>query len=193
MNSNSIPPESIGFDFDGVIADIGEAFMRIACEEFNYCSFTLEDINSFKVEDCTNIPETIVDEIFSDILADSLAKGLLPIGGALKVISSITRYTEVNIITARSLAHPVTDWLANYLPEETCRHINVIAMSDHDQKVKYILQQNLRYFIDDRAETCAQVADAGLTPILFRQPWNIQWNNFTTVNNWEQIATLLSC
>ncbi len=193
MLTNPIAPEKIGFDFDGVIADIGEAFLRIACEEYGYCSFSLEDITSFKVETCTKIPEDIVDKIFKDILADSLATGLQPISGALEVISKLTRHSEVTIITARTLATPVTDWFANFLPTETCDNINVIAMCDHDQKVRFIEQQNLLYFIDDRAETCAQIADAGYIPILYRQPWNKQWNNFSTVSNWEQIAAILHC
>ncbi len=193
MLTNPIAPEKIGFDFDGVIADIGEAFLRIACEEYDYCSFSLEDITSFKVESCTRIPEDIVDKIFKDILADSLATGLQPINGALDVISKLTNHSEVTIITARSLAKPVTDWFANFLPDETCDNINVIAMCDHDQKVRFIKQHNLQYFIDDRAETCAQIAKAGYFPILFRQPWNEQWDRFTTVSNWEQIAAILHC
>ncbi len=193
MTSNSIAPEQIGFDFDGVIADIGEAFLRIACEEYDYCAFTLEDITSFDVETCTKIPDHIVDTIFSAILADSLATGLQPIRGALKVIGEITQQSNVTIITARSLASPVIDWFANYLPDQTCRCIKIIAMRDHDQKVKYIRQNNLEFFIDDRAETCAQVADAGLVPILYRQPWNARWENFATVNNWEQIDAMLRC
>jgi len=31
-NSISIATDEIGFDFDGVVADIGEAFIRVACE-----------------------------------------------------------------------------------------------------------------------------------------------------------------
>ncbi len=193
MLTNPIAPEKIGFDFDGVIADIGEAFLRIACEEYDYCSFSLEDITSFKVESCTKIPEGIVDKIFKDILADSLATGLQPINGALDVISKLTSRSEVTIITARSLAEPVTDWFANFLPDVICDNINVIAMCDHDQKVRFIEQHNLQYFIDDRAETCAQIAEAGYIPILFRQPWNEQWDRFTTVSNWEQIAAILHC
>ncbi len=75
MNINS---NEIGFDLDGVIADTGEAFIRLACEEFNYCSFRLEDITSFQVEECLSIPTDTAEQIFYAILKDSLGTGLKP-------------------------------------------------------------------------------------------------------------------
>jgi len=186
-----ISPDKIGFDFDGVIADIGEAFIRLACEEHGYCSFALEDITDFHVEKCTNVPESIVQQIFSDILNDSLVTGLVPISGALKVLSQLSQHAQVTIITARDEEAPVADWLANYLEEDVYRKIKLIAMSDHDQKVRFIQQEKIEFFVDDRAETCVQVAGAELTPILFRQPWNSRWNSFATVENWQDISLLL--
>jgi len=78
--------------------------------------------------------------------------------------------------------------LENYLPAEVCRQIDLIAMHDHDQKVRYIKEHDLTFFVDDRAETCAQVAQANLHPLLYRQPWNAGWNTFTVVDSWQQIA-----
>lgn len=191
MNENKIDPHHIGFDFDGVIADIGEAFIRIACQNYGYCDFTLENITSFKVEDCTDIPENQVDEIFQTILADSLGTGLIPITGSLETLTSLAGHAPVTIITARHHDGPVVDWLSHYLDETICRAIKVIAMCDHDLKVGYIRQHNLHYFVDDRPETCHQVAEAGLQPILFRQPWNSGWNDVSTVSNWQQLKGLL--
>ena len=191
-NDLLIQPHQIGFDFDGVIADIGEAFLRRACEDYDYCSLKQEDITSFHVETCTRIPESVVRNIFDDILADSLSTGLLPIDGALDVIKRLAGRENVVIITARSFDQPVIDWLEHHLPRETCRRIDLVAMHDHDQKVRYIRQHKLFYFVDDRAETCAQVAAAELHPLLYRQPWNSSWNDFTTVENWNQIAQFVA-
>ena len=191
IRTMQIQPSKIGFDFDGVIADIGEAFIRLACEEHNYCSFSLADITDFHVEKCTSVPEEIVQTIFSDILRNSLATGLMPIDGAMKVLADLTKYDLVTIITARSEERPVSDWLEHYLPADICSRIKLIAMSDHDLKVRFIKQEKLQYFIDDRAETCAQIANANLTPILYRQPWNSAWNHFATVSNWSDIDQLI--
>ena len=41
-----IPINEIGFDFDGVIADTAEAFIRLACSEYGYCGFSRDQIMS---------------------------------------------------------------------------------------------------------------------------------------------------
>lgn len=187
-----ITPDTIGFDFDGVIADIGEAFLRLACEKHGYCSCSLEEITSFQVETCIDIPEKVVRTIFDDILADSLATGLRPLPGAVEILERLGRHSPLIIITARSLAEPVADWLDHHLSEELCRSIDLVAMHDHDRKVEFIRQRKLHYFVDDRAETCAQIEEARLSPLLFRQPWNSSWTNFTTVDDWRHLARLIA-
>ena len=80
-----IQSQEIGFDLDGVIADTAEAFIRLACEEHAFCSFTLEDITSFQVEDCLDIPNPVVETIFDAIIRNSLTTGLQPMQGAVEV------------------------------------------------------------------------------------------------------------
>ncbi len=186
-----IPPQEIGFDFDGVIADIGEAFLRIACQKYDYCSLSLDEITSFQVESCTDIPLDIAQRIFTAILEDSVSTGLLPVEGAQETLTRLALRSKVTIITARSLHTPVANWFDKYFNKAACDNINIFAMGNHDDKVRFIEEHNLGYFVDDRAETCEQVAEAGYVPLLFRQPWNRNWNNFTTVSNWQEIAALI--
>jgi len=187
----SIAIHEIGFDFDGVVADIGEAFIRIACDDHNYCSFTLDDIVSFQVEQCVSIPQTIIEQIFSDILADSLATGLQPLADAVEVLTSMTECSQVTIITARSMENPVHDWLDTFFDPEAKANINLIAMGDHDKKVQYAREHRLSYFVDDRIETCQQMAAANITPFVYTQPWNKNCANLQTVSSWLQIRTLI--
>lgn len=190
----TINTHEIGFDLDGVIADTGEAFIRIACEEFDYCSFSLEDITSFQVEDCISMPTEKVEQIFYSILKDSLGCGLQPIPGAVEVISSMARHNPVTIITARPLEQPVNDWLDFFFPAETCRQIKLVAMGDHDDKARYIREHNLNFFVDDRVKTCLQLAaETEITPIVFRQPWNHGRHKLQSVDNWQEIRELLDC
>lgn len=182
----------IGFDLDGVIADTGEAFIRLACEEFNYCSFRLQDITSFQVEDCLAIPADLVAQIFHAILKDSLGTGLKPLPGAVDVITDMADKAPVTIITARPLEQPVTDWLDHFFPARTCQQINLVAMGDHDDKVRYIRDHNLKYFVDDRVETCLQLAEAELTPIVYNQPWNHDKHTLQKVHSWQEINELFN-
>jgi uncharacterized protein len=186
-----IAPGEIGFDFDGVIADIAEAFLRIACEEHKYCSYTREDITSFQVEECLDMPFPLVEGIFNDILADSLATGLKPMPGMIEVINELADLAPVTIITARPQPQPVADWLVNFFPARTCRKINLIAMGDHDGKISYIREEGLRYFVDDRPRTCSLLHDADITPLVFSQPWNRNKHTFQTVESWQEIRDMV--
>lgn len=187
----NIRNHEIGFDLDGVIADTGEAFIRLACEEFDYCSFRLQDITSFQVEDCLAIPTDLVEQIFYAILKDSLGTGLKPNPGAVEVITEMADKAPVTIITARPQEQPVADWLDHFFPARTCRQINLVAMGDHDDKVRYIKEHNLQYFVDDRVETCLQLAGTEITPIVYNQPWNHERHKLQNVNNWQEIHELL--
>lgn len=186
-----IRPNEIGFDFDGVIADTTAAFIRLACEKYDYCSFTAEDITSFAVEECLNMPSSTVNRIFLDILEDSLGSGLEPMADAVEVITTMAAQTRVTVITARHLHQPVADWFDRFFAPRTRDAINLIAMGDHDDKLRYIQEHKLRYFVDDRAETCQLLAANEIQPLVYDQPWNRNRHNLRTVANWQEIRAML--
>jgi uncharacterized protein len=187
----SIRPDSIGFEFDGVIADIAEAFIRIACRDYGYCSITPEDICSFQLEQCLPIDPVVVESIFTAILDDSITTGLKPIDGAIATLTRLSRLAPVTIITARPEQRPVLDWLELHCPPQTLRRIELIVTGDHDNKESFIRACNLRHFIDDRARTCRHLAEAGLEPIVYSQPWNHNRHELPTVANWRDLAELV--
>ncbi len=187
-----IQSKEIGFDLDGVIADTAEAFIRLACEEYAFCSFTLADITTFQVEDCLDIPLSVVERIFDAILQDSLATGLQPMPGSVEVITEMTLSAPVTIITARSLQQPVEEWLDHFFPAPVCANIRLVAMGCHTDKARYIHEHKLRYFVDDRAETCVQLAAMAITPFVFSQPWNQGNHGLQSVTGWQEIQTMLA-
>jgi len=186
-----IPPGQIGFDFDGVIADIGETFIRLACTEHGYCSLDLNSITTFQVEECLDIPFETVTRIFQDILTDSISTGLKPIAGAVETLGRMSERTDVTIITARPEIEPVREWLAFHCGPETAERITVVSSGDHDDKERYIRQHDLAYFVDDRVHTCVQLAEAGLTPVVFSQPWNRGQHDLASVESWGELSTML--
>jgi uncharacterized HAD superfamily protein len=188
--STKINPAELGFDFDGVIADTAEAFIRLACDRYSLCDITTEDITSFNVEECLNISPEIVQSIFLDVLLDSIGTGLKPMDGSMEVLSDLTRQTKVTIITARPEPAPVHAWLESMLPQDVCTRIHVIAMGAHDNKVQHIKNTGLTYFIDDRAETCTQLDSEGIGAIVFNHPWNRRRHNLPSVSNWQEIRAL---
>ncbi|MBT8328096.1 MAG: hypothetical protein HKP52_04580 [Desulfofustis sp.] len=185
-----IAPDQIGFDFDGVIADIGEAFIRLACTKYGHCDLALEQISSFQVEKCLNMPRPTIDKVFEDILQDSIGTGLKPIDGAVESLKQLSRRAPVTIITARPEIGPVSDWLQLHYGSEAAR-IKLVSSGDHDDKERFIREHDILYFIDDRLTTCRMLAESGLKPLVFSQPWNSAGHDLPSVSNWQEILELI--
>jgi hypothetical protein len=185
-----IHPARLGFDFDGVVADTAEAFIRLCCEEYGYCSFRLEDITDFEVERCLNVDPAVVEAVFTRILHDSVKAGLKPMPGAVRVLKELAGQGTVTLVTARPDPGPVVEWLDSVMGPVVCNNIRVVAMGAHDDKPRHIRAQGLECFIDDRAETCRQLDEAGIQPIVFSQPWNHGRHSFPSVCSWEEVRAL---
>jgi len=185
-----INPADLGFDFDGVIADTAEVFIRLACDKYSLCDIMVEDITNFEVEECLDIAPDIVRSIFTDVLLDSIGTGLKPMPGAIEVIAELTEKAKITIITARPEPAPIHAWLESVLPQDVCARIHVIAMGAHDNKVQHIKNMGLTYFIDDRAETCTQLDSEGIGAIVFNHPWNKRRHNLPSVSNWQEIRAM---
>lgn len=185
-----IHPVEIGFDFDGVIADTVEAFIRIACEQYDFCGIQPADITDFSVEHCLEIEAGLAESIFFQILEDSVGIGLLPMPGAVDVLEEMSDHAPVTIVTARPMAEPVHHWLQTVFSPSVYRRMQVVAMGDHDDKVRHIRQLGLSAFVDDRAETCLQMHQAGIRAIVFAQPWNRARHRLPSVQSWQDIRQL---
>ena len=192
LEEDSIPLHQIGFDFDGVIADTADTFVRIAAEKYGYNSFSKEDITNFELEDCINIPREIVEKIFTEILMDSLGTGLKPISGAIETLSLFATHSKVTIITARPIDQPVHDWLESYLGKPLLTNIQVVATGDHDDKIRHIHSNNIKYFVDDRVATCQSLVKEAICPIVYQQPWNKGRHHLTTVSDWNDISHMVN-
>ncbi len=191
MSAQKIHPSRIGFDFDGVIADTAEAFIRIACHQYEYCDIKLDDITHFQVEQCTDMDIEIVNSIFTQILLDSIGSKLMPMPGAINVLEEMAEVASVTVITARTISEPVTQWFQKHMEDSATKNIRLVAMGDHNNKPRFAKELNLTHFIDDRAETCLQLQETGIRSILFSQPWNrSSHHQLPKVNSWEEIRTL---
>lgn len=186
-----LPLNQIGFDFDGVIADTADAFIQIACKQYGFCSFTRDDITNFDLEDCINVPLDVVEKIFTEIMLDSVGTGLQPITGAIETINLFTTVAPVTVITARPYHKPVYDWLDQFFSGPEINRIKVVTTGDHNDKVRHIRDCGLQYFIDDRAETCLQLARENISAYVFSQPWNRNKHDLPTIEDWATVKAMV--
>jgi uncharacterized HAD superfamily protein len=187
---NKINPTLIGFDIDGVVADTGGSFIRIAGEEYGINSIALDDITSFEVVDCLDVDQEIIAEIFTRLLDDPLTAGLQPMENAISVLHRFAEEAPLTFVTARPHEEPIARWLKHFLQPAIFEKIRLVAMGAHDNKTCYIKDLGLKYFVDDRLQTCQMLAKEGITPLVYNQPWNKNDHDLTTVSNWQAIHAL---
>ncbi len=185
-----VPPSQLGFDIDGVVADTAGAFIRLARDEYGFPGLRPSDITAFQVEDCLDMAPEVVNTIFARLLSDPIDNGLAPMSDAVRVLNELATAAPLTFITARPQRDPIEEWLRAHLAPAASRAMRLVAMGGHDGKGDYIRDLGLHYFIDDRAETCIRLAEEGLAPYVFNQPWNRGRHHLPTVDNWLAIRQL---
>lgn len=188
--ADKIHPSQLGFDIDGVVADTAKAFIRLARDEYGLGDIDPADITAFQVEDCLDMNPELVDTIFGRLLTDPIDNGLEPMPHAVSVLGELAATAPLTFITARPQKEPIERWLQRVLGPTVSRNMRLVAMGEHDGKGDYIKGMGLRYFIDDRAETCIRLAAEGLSPYVFTQPWNHGRHQLPTVDDWLTIRGL---
>lgn len=181
-----IHPGFIGFDIDCVVADTMEAFIRLAMDDYGI-KVQPEDITSFQVAECLDVSPRIIDEIFARLLSAPVENGLKPMPHAVDVLTEMSAWAPLTFITARPDREPVVRWLESILTNDVYRNSRLVAMGKHDGKAQYVRELGLRYFVDDRVETCVELAQAGISPIVFAHPWNRGRHPFATIDSWLDI------
>jgi 5'(3')-deoxyribonucleotidase len=187
-----IDPASVAFDIDGVVADTMSLFLDIARQEFNLNGIRYEDITCYRLADCLDIDPEVIDAIVIRILDGKYSATLNPIAGAPEVLSQLGKYYGPLIfITARPYPGTIREWIDQTLQLDT-GSFEVIATGAHEAKAEILRERNRCYFVEDRLETCFALRDAGVQPILFKQPWNRQAHPFVEVSSWNELQALMA-
>ncbi|MGD9055501.1 MAG: haloacid dehalogenase [Desulfobacterales bacterium] len=187
-----INPASVAFDIDGVVADTMTLFLEIARQEYNLNSITYADITCYNLADCLDIDPKIIDAVVTRILDGNYSAPLNPIAGAPDVLFQLgSHFGLITFVTARPYSGPLDDWIHQTLRLDPAS-IEIIATGSHETKARILQQRQIQYFIDDRLETCFLLQEAGIQPILFKQPWNREPHAFFEVGSWHEIKKLLA-
>lgn len=187
-----IDPASLAFDIDGVCADTMTLFLDIARDEYSIDGIRYEDITCYTLEECIDIDTGIIGEIITSLLDGTYTIPLKPIDGATKVLTRIGKVNSpILFVTARPYFGPIYEWLLNILSLDHSS-IEVVSTGSFEGKTEVLLRNNISYFVEDRLETCFSLKKAGITPVVFKQPWNRESHPFLEVSNWSELESLIN-
>ncbi|WP_232223827.1 5' nucleotidase, NT5C type [Desulforegula conservatrix] len=185
-----IDPALTAFDFDGVVADTMNLFLDIARHDFGITGLKYEDFTEYMIEECLNIPPDILDEIFDMINNGSYSHTLRQMPGAVDVLCRFGSFSSpLLVVTARPDSGVVKEWFAKNLGSCLDKW-EIVATGTFEGKKDVLLEKGIRYFVEDRLETCFQIEKAGIVPILYTQPWNRKEHFFIEAGSWSEIKNL---
>ncbi len=186
-----IDPRHVAFDIDGVVADTMNLFLEIARDEFGLRHLRYQDITSYSLEACLDVEPDRIERIVERLLGAEATWRLMPIDGAPEVVNRMGKETgSVLFVTARPRAEEIEAWLGKvlHLPASAIR---VVATGNFDGKSEVLKDHGIRFFVEDRLETCFLMEKDGISPIVFRQPWNRSTHPFREVGSWQEIGELI--
>jgi uncharacterized protein len=191
LEPGAIPLERLGFDIDGVVADIMTTFLDLARERYGPHPFSYDDITTFYLEDCLGFDPQMVAALIRELIDRPHELPVSPFPQAVPVLSRLAEEAPLVFVTARDRPEPIQLWLNRNLAPVPSRSIWVMATGDPDTKLHYLKAHAIQYFVEDRLETCFDLAREGITPIVFAQPWNRRPHPFLEVAGWPELARLL--
>ena len=186
-----VAPHSIAFDVDGVIADTMRLFLDIAADEFGVSGIRYEDITCYHLEDCIDMEPEVIDAVIRRLLDGGYRSRLNPVPGAPPVLQRLARRCgRLLFVTARPHVGPIDDFMRGILADEA-RSVDIIATGSFEAKTEVLQRHGITHFVEDRLETCFSLNSAGITPVLFAQPWNREPHPFIEVSSWREIEELI--
>lgn len=185
-----IRPEELAFDIDGVVADTFRAFVKTARDCYGLL-FDYEAITDYDFRKVIDIDDETSDEIIGRILEDPIGIGIRPLPGAREVLRRLSSFGPLCLVTARTNRGAIMEWVRHALAFNNGEAICLEATGTHEEKLPVLLKHGVRYFVEDRLDTCYLLEGTPVTPIVFDQPWNRQAHPFLRVGNWSDIHALV--
>ncbi len=186
-----ILPHEIAFDIDGVLADTFRVFVETARNQY-HVQVAYEDITEYDFRKVIDIDMEIARDIIQRILDQPIQMGIMPMEGAVEVLNLLAGEGPILLVTARPGRPAIYEWVVEHLKGIDHDLICVEATGTHEEKIPILVRQGIKYFVEDRLDTCYLLASANVTPIVFEQPWNQKPHPFIRVRSWEEIKKMIA-
>ena len=189
-NSAKIPPRELAFDIDGVVADTFRIFIETARLKYGI-TIDYEDITEYEFWEIIDIDLQITRDIIQLILDKPIEIGIKPVRGAVEVLTRLSKIEPLLFVTARPDRESILKWARKELGLPGTNTVHIEASGTHREKIPILLERGIKYFVEDRLETCFLLDEADVTPIVFDQPWNRKPHPFKKVKNWQEIEAMI--
>ena len=186
-----ISPKEIAFDIDGVFADTFRVFVEKARDEYGY-QFHYEDITEYDFRKVVSIDDEVSEEIIRSLMNHPVENHIKPVEGAVSLLTKLSSASPLLFVTARPNKIPILNWVRNQLSNVDGDLIRLEATNNHREKIPILLKNRVRYFVEDRLDTCYLLEEVSIVPIVFEQPWNRIPHHFPVVKSWDQISAMIS-
>jgi len=182
---------SLAFDIDGCITDTMGLLLPTLKEKYGV-NIPYESATKFKLEelDWVDLHWTEILDTFYECMTER-SECLMPQDGALEFIEKYSHDgNKLLFITAREdRLHKATyEWFERNVPN---LKYEIKFVGVDDSKYEHIIDNNIRTFVEDRADTALKLAEKGINIILLDYPWNreeeYEHPNITRVNSWYDI------
>lgn len=182
-----IDPAALAFDIDGVIADTMQLFLDILDVHYDVHHIKYEDITCYRLDQCLDLNAETIEAAAIRILDGNYRATLQPYSEAGAVLKRILAATgRVLMVTARPDSGLIADWMRRLLDGQHHR-AQIVATGSHEAKTEVLLANGVRWFVEDRLETCDLLKAAGIEPVVFRQPWNREPRDYLEVASWLEL------
>ena len=189
LNQTPIRASDLAFDVDGVVADTMAVFVDLARERYGLTYLTKDHMRMYDLHKCLGLDRKVIDDLICLTLDDEHTLRIPPMEGAAEVLTKLARHGPLRFVTARIWPESITRWLHETLPEVPSDRIRVTATGTPEAKPEILHKLGVRYFVEDRLETCRLLAQDGIKALLFDQPWNRTpaAAEFVRIENWSQL------
>ncbi len=185
-------PWELAFDIDGVVADTMAVFVDVVRERLGFSDFSKEHICEYELHRCLpGVEKEVLNEIICLILSDEYTLRVPPCPGAPEFLKKLSYYTPLRFVTARVWPESITKWLYNLLPDVPRESIQVIATGDPDKKSAILKELKVKFFVEDRWDTCLKLHSEGFGIIVYDQPWTRKGDGFPRLSHWQEMENFV--
>lgn len=186
-----IDPKRVAFDIDGVVADTMRLFLDIAQSRHGIDHIAYEDITCYHLDECLEIDGPVLTDVITCLLEGRYQSVLSPIDDAPQVLHRMARdHAPLFFVTARPDAQLMQRWFSETLALAPAQ-FEIVATGAYEAKRDVLLDRGVTHFVEDRLETCFFLQEEGISPVVFKQPWNRVPHPFTEVSTWQELSALI--